>query len=201
MKDYLDNFADNIQPGDMTGGPKGVEYLNKARTLWAQAKKSETIERIMDMADVDGAGKYTQSGFANAVRREMRTLYKSIKKGKAPGWAPEEVALIRQMARGGSNSRLVNLMAKFDPKGVVSILGGQLVGSAVPGIGNVALPLGGYAAGRAADKAAMAAAERIRSGAAGVIQKFPALPNLGMPFIPGAGAASTGIDQSLGMRR
>ena len=178
MKDYLDNFADNIKTEDMTGGPNGVKHLKEARKLWAQSKKAETIERIMDQAGVDGAGKYTQSGFANAVRREMNTLYKSIKKGKAPGWSKEEVALIRQMARGGSNSRMVNLLAKFDPKGPVSILGGQFVGSAIPGFGNVAVPLAGLAAGRAADKGAMVAAERLRSGAAtgSVASQFPALP-------------------------
>jgi hypothetical protein len=165
MKDHLDKFADNVAPGDMTGGPNGVKYLTEARKTWAQSKKAETIEKIMDLADVDGTGKYTQSGFANAVRREMRTLYKSIKKGKENGWAPEEIALIRQMARGGSTSRTVNLMAKFAPRGPMSIVLGQAFGSALPGIGNVALPLAGHVAGQAADRAALSAASRIRDTA------------------------------------
>lgn len=192
MKEYLDNFADNIAPNDMTGGPDGVKYLTEARKTWAQSKKAETIEKIMDQADVDGSGKYTQSGFANAVRREMNNLYKSIKKGKAQGWSQEEIQLIRQMAKGGSNSKMVNWMAKFSPRGPMSIVLGQLFGSALPGVGNVAIPLAGHAAGQAADRAALAAAERIRSGAAtGSLPQIPRLTNSFTPFIPGAVAPTT----------
>jgi hypothetical protein len=166
MKTIVDGFLDNAAPGEMTGGPQGVEMLKEARKLWAQSKKTETIENIMDQAGVDGAGKYTQSGFANAIRREMNNLYKSIKKGKEQGWTTEEIALIRQMASGGSASKTVNLFSKFAPRGVVSFGAGQLVGSVLPGAGNVMLPLAGEVAARAADRGALHAAQRLRASAA-----------------------------------
>lgn len=206
MKGMLDDFADNVAPADMTGGPRGVEILKEARKMWQQSKKAEVVENILDSADVK-TGQYTQSGFANAIKTEMRALYKAIQGGKAQGWTKEETALIRQMAKGGSSSRLVNLLAKFSPKGVVSILGGQLVGSAVPGVGNVLVPLAGHVAGEAADRSAFQAAQTLRSAAA--LGSAPrsakalgaTLPNKALPFIAGGVEASTGTARAaLGTR-
>jgi hypothetical protein len=198
MKGIVDSFLDNASPQQMTGGPQGVEMLKEARRLWAQSKKTEVIENILDQAGVDASGKYTQSGFANAVRREMNALYKQIKKGKAQGWTKEEVELIRQMASGGSQSRLVNLFAKFAPRGVVSIGAGQVVGSMLPGAGNIMMPIAGHVAGEAADRGAMQAAQALRTGAAtGQIPVVPRLPNRSFPFIPGTSAASMGTGPSL----
>lgn len=203
MKGIVDSFLDNLAPGDMTGGQAGVSLLKDARQLWARSAKARTIENILDQAGVDGAGKYTQSGFANAIRREMNTLYKSIKKGKAPGWTAEEVALIKQMASGGSNSKLVNLFAKFAPRGVVSIIGGQAAGSLLPVAGNVAVPLLGEVAGRAADRGAQAAAQALRAGTATGTAPFilPQISQRAGRAIPGLVAPSMGTGQSLATRR
>jgi hypothetical protein len=165
MKQMVDGFLDNAGPQDMTGGAKGVGILKEARRTWAQAKKAEVVENILDMADVK-TGKYTQSGLANAVKQEMQALYKAIQKGKEKGWTKEEIALIRQMAKGGSPSSVVNLLAKFAPRGVVSFGAGQVVGSMIPGAGNILLPLGGEVAARAADRGAMQAAQSLRTAAA-----------------------------------
>lgn len=199
MKQTLDNFADNVNSGAFTGDlNKANAFLKGARENWAKASKTETIERILDSAEVDGAGKYTQSGFANAIRKEMRSLYKAIQKGKEAGWSKDEISLIRQMSMGGSNSRLVNLMAKFDPRGVVSIASGQLVGSMLPGVGNVAVPLAGHVAGKAADSAALNAAQRLMTGAAtGAAPVAPLVARKAAPFIGGTVAASTGVHRLL----
>ncbi len=199
MKRTLDNFADNVTPSAFTGDMnKANAFLKGARENWGRAAKTETIEKILDVAEVDGAGKYTQSGFANAIRKEMRSLYKSIQKGKAPGWTKDEISLIRQMAMGGSNSKMINLMAKFDPRGVVSIASGQLVGSMLPGVGNVAVPLAGHAAGKVADSAALNAAQRLMTGAAtGAAPVAPQIARKAAPFIGGTVAASTGIPRLL----
>lgn len=198
MKNVVDHFADNVNPAQMTGQTMGIEMLKDARALWARAAKAKTIERIMDVADVQ-TGQYTQSGLANTITREMRTLYKQIAKGKAQhGWTKDEVALIRQMAKGGSSSAIVNLFAKFAPRGVVSIIGGQAAGSFLPGIGNIAIPLAGHVAGQAADRAAVQAAQTLRTAAAlGTVPKMPQLPNRLAPLIPGMDAASMGTGRSL----
>lgn len=194
MKQALDDFADKIAPTDMTGGPQGIPMLKEARKIWAQHKKAQTIESILDNADVK-TGQYTQSGFANAIKTEMRGLYRAIQKGKAQGWTKEEIALIRQMAKGGSPSTLVNVFSKFAPRGVVSIGAGQVVGSSVPFVGNVAVPVLGHLAGKAADRGAMSAASTLRNAAAaGVSPKaLPNVPNKLLPLIPAASGESTAI--------
>jgi hypothetical protein len=200
MKKVVDAFADNLQPGSFTGdAQRAVGFLKQAREGWARSAKTETIEKILDMAEVNGAGKYTQSGFANAVRQEMRALYKAIQKGRERGWTKQEVALIRQMASGGSNSKIVNLFAKFAPRGVGSIAAGQFVGSALPGMGNILMPLAGHVAGEAADRGAMAAAQALRTGAAtGTAPTVPRQLARGVaPFIGGATAANMGVPRLL----
>lgn len=200
MKRVADAWADKVQssPAFFTGdAKKATGLLKQARQTWSQHKKAEVIERIMDQADVDGQGRYTQSGFANAIKNHMNALYKKIQKGTEKGWSPDEVALIRQMASGGSPSKVVNLMAKFAPRGVVSILGGQLVGSGIPAIGNVMVPLAGHAAGKAADRAALQAAQTLHNAAAaGVSPRLAGpipLPNKLAPLIPGGTAGAVDL--------
>jgi hypothetical protein len=153
----------------------------QADEIWGRYKKTATIQRIMDQADVNGSGQYTQSGLANAVRREMNTLYKAIKKGTSKGWTQEEIGLIRQMAKGGSNSQVVNLLAKFAPRGVVSAIGGFALGG--PG-----LTLGGHIAGKMADRGAATAATTLRDAVASGVMPKPIVPQIASKldlFTPG----------------
>lgn len=198
MKQQIDNFADNIRPQDITGDMRGFDFIKQARVLNARKAKTEIIERILDNADRKGTGQYTQSGLANAVRREMETLYKQIQNGKHKGFSKEEIDLIRQMAKGESSSIVMRLLAKFDPKGVVSIMGGQVAGSFLPGAGNIMVPLAGHAAGRAVDKAALNAALGLRNAtASGTAPLMLEGTKKVAPFIGGSVAASTAIPRSL----
>lgn len=200
MKRVLDGYLDRVGPADFTGNSgRAISLLKEARKNWSRSAKTETVEKILDMADVNGAGKYTQSGFANAIRQEMRALYKAIQKGREAGWTKEEIALIRQMASGGSNSKIVNLFAKFAPRGVVSIASGQLVGSMLPGVGNVLVPMAGHVAGEAADRGALAAANALRTGAAtGAAPVVPRqISRKVAPFIGAGVSASTGVPRLL----
>lgn len=188
IKSVIDGFADNAKPGDISGDVAGFGKIKEARALWAKKAKTERIEQLLDFADVD-VGQYTQSGMANAIRKRMDALYKQIAKGQEKGFTREEVALIRKMAKGGSNSQMVNWLAKFAPRGVVSsVLGVQLGGPA-----GLAVPAVGAVAGRMADKGAMGAATALRDAAArGFVPQMPQLPNKLMPLIPGTIEASTG---------
>lgn len=200
MKRTLDDFADNVNTNDLTGDTNGVKLLRKARETWAIAKKTEIIENILDVADVKGSGKYTQSGFANSVRSEMDKLYGQIKAGKVKGFTDDEIKLVRQMAKGGSQSKALNALAKFAPRGPVSITLGQIVGSLFPG-GNLVMPLAGAVAGAAKDRAAVSAAESLLEviASGGARAAAPALPNPARPFIAGGVAASTEAGRKLGI--
>ncbi|MCP4410079.1 MAG: hypothetical protein GY807_20510 [Gammaproteobacteria bacterium] len=197
MKKQIDAFENNITPKDIMGDIRGFDFIKQGRALNARKEKTRIIEKIIDSADVR-SGQYSQSGAANAVRTEMRQLYKRIKDGKAPGFTTEETALIRQMATGKTSNIIMRTFAKFAPRGVISIVSGQVVGSAAPGVGNVAVPLIGHAAGGSVDKAAVNALSGLRNAAASGLP--PALPQISTgtaPFIPGAAEGATSVRQRL----
>jgi hypothetical protein len=193
MKTIVDEFAENPKPGTFTGDAKKASSLyNRYKAEYSKSKQTEVIEKIMDNADRKGSGKFTQGGFANAVKGEMESLYKKIQSGKEKGWSKEQVELIRQMAKGGSTSKVLNLLSKFDPKGVVSTASGLMLGG--PG-----LMAAGHVAGRMREKGMEAAAQALLSGTASgtapVIQRQ--VSRTAMPLIPGGVAASMGVPRLL----
>jgi hypothetical protein len=203
IKKVVDHFADNATASDITGDIKGFGYIKEARKLYSQKMKAQKIENLLDLADVD-TGKYTQSGMSNTIRQRMAQLYRQIKKGQDKSWSKDEVALIRQMAKGGSNSQMVNWISKFAPRGIVSAGLGQMMGAGATaalgpiGLGlNVAIPAAGAIAGRAADRGAMGAATALRDAAArGFVQKLPKLANHLRPAVGGLTAGTLELIQS-----
>ena len=191
MKTILDAAIDNMTPMQVNGGTQAVKMMREADKLWAMNRKAQVIENIMDMADVN-TGQYTQSGMANTIRREFRALYKQIAKGKTKGFSKDEVALIRQIAKGGSSSTIINLFAKFAPRGVISTVLGQGAGYAIGGpVGAAAVTGGGFIAGRAADKAAVRAAQALQTSA--LTGNAPVMSRIAQntgPYIAGAAAAT-----------
>ncbi|MBW3099236.1 hypothetical protein [Pseudohoeflea coraliihabitans] len=165
MKEMLDSFANNISPSDITGDIAGFDVIKQARALNARKAKTEIVENILDMAQVNGEGKFTQSGVANALRQEMRSLYKKIQSGKEKGFSPDEVELIRLMAKGGTSSKMMRLFAKFAPRGVVSFGVGQGVGTLIPG-GNILVPGAGHFAAQNVDNAMIRGSQALRTSAA-----------------------------------
>lgn len=197
IKTQLDAMLDNMSPQDFTGGGEAIKMWRQADKLYAQHKKAEILDKVIDMADVR-TGQYTQSGMATTITNEFKALYKQIQKGTVRGFSADEVSVIRQLAKGQSSSNMTRLLAKFAPRGVVSIGMGQLFGSAVPGIGNVALPLAGHAAAQSADRAAVGMASSLRNAvAAGAPVAGPRITQKAAPFIGAGVAASTGVPRLL----
>ena len=192
LKTQVESLIDGMRAGDITGGgPEAFKMWKEADKLWARQKKTDIVEKILATADEEGAGKYTQSGVANAITKEMRALSRSIRKGTTKGFTEEEKVLVRQMARGGSSSRAINLLAKFAPRGVISTAISLSLG------GPVGLAAG-HIGGRMADSAAVKAANTLRDATArGYIPQLPQLPNQLRPFIPAGVAASTEIGRLL----
>lgn len=185
IKDQVEKLIDNMSVADLRASndnaASAFKMWKQADALWTRQKKTSVIEGILENAAVDGEGRYTQSGLANAIRREMTALHKSILKGRTKGYSEDEIALIRQMAKGGSNSQMVNLLAKFAPRGVLSTIGGYTLGG--PG-----LMAGAYVAGKMADRGALNAAERLRDAVArGHTIQVPQLPNVARELIGASG--------------
>lgn len=192
MKDVLDGFADRASPNDITGNVDGFQYLKDARALWAKKSKTELVEQMMDLSDVQSAT-YSQSGMQNAIKQKAKQLYGQIVKGKVKGFTAEETALIRKLSKGEMTPKVVEWLGKLAPRGVVSLGGSAAAGMALglPGAGLIPGAVG-FGAANLADRAALQGVRALRDAAAsGSAPMLKAITNKTVPFI-GATAGEAG---------
>ena len=193
MKTIVDSFSDNVKPADITGDIKGFDYIKQARDLWAKKSKTELINDMFDLADVDSA-KYSQSGMQNAIKLKAKSLYKRIVDGKEKGFTASETELIRKLAKGEMTPKVIEWLGKFAPRGVVSFGAGVGVGGALGGPVGAAIPgMIGMGAAQIADNAAVTGVNALRNAAAtGRAPVLNAITNKTVPLIGGtAGALSS----------
>jgi len=154
----LDDFVEGLKPAQLRQladdattsgvvGVEGAEYLKSARSLWARARKTETIEQMMETAFTN-AGTWTGAGFENALRIQFKQLDRKIIKDSRVRnmYTPAERAAIRKVAVGTPLSNVLRGIGKFAPSGLVSGAGGASAGmyifgpwgaAAVPAIGTM----------------------------------------------------------------
>lgn len=205
MKNVVDGFADRASPNDITGNVDGFKYLKDARALWAKKSKTELVEQMMDLSDVQSAT-YSQSGTQNAIKQKAKQLYGQIVKGKVKGFTAEETALVRKLSKGEMTPKVIEWLGKFAPRGVVSAGGGAgigaLMGSALGPAGSAvgaAVPgVIGFGAANMADRAALQGVQALRNAAAtGQAPVLNAITNKTVPLIgPLSGMASSQLMQS-----
>lgn len=184
VKKILDGFADNATQGDVTGNVAGFQTFKDANAVWAKRAKAQKIEDLFDLADVKSA-RYSQSGMQNAVRDKASQLYTQIVKGKEKSFTGEEVALIRQLAKGEMTPKVVNWLGKLAPRGVVSLGLGVGAGSALGGPVGAAIPgVLGFGAAALGDRAAVGGVNALRNAAAsGQAPVLQAITNKTVPLI------------------
>lgn len=195
MRDLMNSFADKATSQQVSGPAHAFDDFRAADDLWKRRTKTKTIEELFDLADVK-SGRYSQSGMENAIRDKASQLYTRIAKKQERGFTGEEMALIRQLARGNSSPALVKWVAKFAPRGVVSAgvgtgLGasiGTTIGGPVGGAIGFAVPGAiGHVAGRTVDNAAQRMLQSVQTAAAtGNAPVLNAITNKTVPFIGGA---------------
>ncbi|PHS03815.1 MAG: hypothetical protein COA78_17235 [Blastopirellula sp.] len=192
IKKQMDNFADNVKPVDVSGKAEGFALIKEARGIWARKSKTEMIEEIFDLAELD-LSQYTQSGFANTLTKRFRALAKKIRTDKkiAAMFSAEERKQINTIAMGGTSSKVKRLMAKFAPRGVVSTVLSGLGGHALMGPAGLALPLAGHIAAKSADKAAIAASRTLSENVARG-HSIPQIANRIAKYAPGVGGVVSG---------
>lgn len=162
MDDWLENKLDpshlrqEIGAATSSGlvGTEAIEAVRTARQLWARARKTETIEQLIETAGTN-ANTFHGAGFENALRNQFRALDRKMIKDKrlrAQFTAAEREA-IRRVARGTPLSNVLRLVGKAAPTGIVSAGMGSGIGYAFAGTpGAVAVPLVGSLARRASQK-------------------------------------------------
>jgi hypothetical protein len=94
--------------------------IKVANAMYQRAMKGETLTDLLEIAKVN-AGQFSQSGMENAVRGQFRELSRKIIRGQEPGWSPEEVTAINQIAAGGTIDNALRFVGKFAPRGPVSM--------------------------------------------------------------------------------
>lgn len=90
-----------------------------ANAMYQRAMKGEALTDLLAIAEVN-AGQYSQGGMENAIRGQFRELSRKIIRGQEPGWTPDEIAAINQIAAGGTLDNALRFVGKFAPRGPVS---------------------------------------------------------------------------------
>lgn len=179
LVDMIDDFLENVSPGDViSGDPKLANtILRDARTLWGRYRKGETIEKLLELAELN-APNFSGPGAENAIRTEFRNLAKQLVRDprKARMFTAAERKAIEKVAKGGPLGNLLRMLGKFAPTGVVSSALSGGTGLVVGGpAGAVALPAAGFAARQGATRVtlgnARAASELVRRGGAAPTSK------------------------------
>lgn len=189
MIDKIDDFVRGISEKDVvvsaTNPEIGTKALFEARALWQAARKSEAVEGLVERA-ADRAGQFSGSGFENALRTEFRQFV--MNKKNLRGYADDEIAALKKVARGGAIDNAARALGKFAPTGVVSSVLSGGTGAAFGGpAGAVALPAAGFLARQYATKRTMNNVDAVRSLVRGAQERE----------LPGAMAGSRDILEEL----
>lgn len=140
MKNKLDDFGDNAMPDAVTGDHEnGIKLIKEARKAWAMKSKAQVLDDIFEKAE-NNTSQFTQNQYLGTVLQKFRQLANDPKKMRS--FSAEEQAQIKQIVLGGKTDKVLRLLGKFSPNGVISggvsgaaIASGGVLGLAVPAIG------------------------------------------------------------------
>lgn len=154
IKDGIDDWMERLSPAAVEAGDRSaVGLIRDARNLWGQARRGEVIDKIIRDAE------QSATGFEAGLRNGFRALSKNDKALR--GFSEVEKRAIRAVAAGTPTERVLRLLGKTAPTGIVSAALSTALGSAALGPGGaIALPAAGYVAKKGADRLTRRAAER-----------------------------------------
>ena len=150
--DEIDNFIDGLKSSDVVVGDVGAarEALQKARSVWKTAAKTQVLENILSQQD-----NYL-GGAASAIRNQIATLLRNPKTRKQ--FTEAEQRVLRNMIGGNFASRAIRLAGNGIGR-QMQAAGGAAAGG-VPGV--LAGLLTGELSMAMANRNAVRAAERAR---------------------------------------
>ena len=102
IANIISNKVDELYD-DIT--PKVGSELKEARGLWKQKLKSDTIDEMMNKAELQA------SGFENGMRVQMRSILNNKKKRQL--FTPAEQRFMRDVVKGDAKSNVLKLLGKF----------------------------------------------------------------------------------------
>lgn len=181
VQDGIDKLLTNLKPEQLHGpiDPAAIAALPQARDLANRSFKAQQLQDIIDKAKNNSTG-FSQSGYENALRNGFRKLLNNDR-GIAR-FSPQEQAMIKQVATGGSSLSATNLLrqiGKLSPQGAIPILAELGMYGAV-GPAALAVPAAGIAGRTGATILQSNAAKRAVEAAARGRAPIPRAP-FGVP--------------------
>lgn len=135
VKAGLDDFLDNISPGDTISGDAAVAVpiLKEARSLAQREFKAAEIQKLIDLAENSASTNYSASGLEQALRVQFKNFNAKLIKDPqlARSFTNAERAAIEKVARGGAAGNALRFFGKWNPSGPVSAGAGAGLGTAV----------------------------------------------------------------------
>ena len=109
MVNTMDDFVAKAKPSDIVAGDISVAgpAFTEARSLWAKAKRSESVEKMIERA------KRSPTDTSSAIRTQFRRIADSDKKLRA--YSPEQQQVIKDIAQGGPISNALTAIGKISP--------------------------------------------------------------------------------------
>lgn len=168
--DEIDNFINGLQAADVPIGDLGAARaaLEKARSLWATASKTQLLDNVLE-----GQDNYL-GGSASAIRNKVATLLRNPKTARQ--FSEVEKQFLRKIIGGNAVSRAIRLAGNGIGR-QVQMAGGAATGG-VPGM--LAGALTGELSSEVANRSAVRQAELARALMAnGGIKELPVMdPNI-----------------------
>ena len=111
FREGLDNFLENISPMHINAGdPKlAMASLKDARKYWKMARKTETLEDLINEAHLEAAAPNSTRSAADKIRTKLTSLIKSRKPGE---WTDDEVKAMTDII---NLHPFVKRVGEFDP--------------------------------------------------------------------------------------
>jgi len=113
----IDDMLANLTPDDVIQGNGQVasEALKNASRLWAQFRKSETIETAVENARRNAESAGSGGNVENATRQAIKSILNSSTKRR--GFNKAEIDAMEKIVSGGSVQNFARLIGKLSPSG------------------------------------------------------------------------------------
>lgn len=165
IKQAIDDFIEGATPADISGasGPAAHDAITTARAANRRLRATELVDEAIDAARLNTASSGSGGNINNALRQELKRLYKDKKKNIA--FTDEQLAELRDVVEQGNAENLLRWIGKLSPQGNGLMAGLSLAG-AIHNPLLLAAPVVGTIAKNAADSGTISKASALRANIA-----------------------------------
>jgi hypothetical protein len=99
----ISDFMANPPEGSVVSGPadQAAKLVSDARGNWAAKSRSENLNDMSEFANLQNLSRHSGNNLENIVRQKVTSLFDPKYPERLAGYAPDEIAELRQIATGG----------------------------------------------------------------------------------------------------